>query len=527
MPNQVTTMKRLFDTTCYQLWILAISIGLGLQLQGLASAQATPTEATGTEATGAKSSKTPASSAATEPAPPKETDKEPDKRPNIVVIIADDLGYGETGMMGNDEIPTPNIDALAASGVRCTSGYVTASYCSASRAGLFTGRYQSRFGYEMNPTGKKNLLPEAGLPTSEKTFVKRLNEAGYATGLMGKWHLGTAQAKRPLQRGFDEFYGFLHEGHYYVRGPPYKGVLTMIRDTTIEEGMRVREDNLIRGNYARMDEPNYDADNSVLRGDREIVEADYLTDAITDEAVDFIDKHADKPFCLVVSYNAVHSPLQATDEDLQSLRRIKDDQRRIFAGMLVALDRGVGRVRDALRDRGLTRHTLVVFLSDNGGPTEELTSSNAPLRGGKGSLYEGGMRIPMVWSFPGRLPAGRVEHRPVLSLDIAATALDVAGLPAVEGADGTSMLGWINNPSGDDPHERIYWRMAGGKMAFRLGNWKIVRPKRGEPIELYHLASDVSESRNLVRQQPAKLKELVNRSIAMDSQMAKPIVLPK
>jgi arylsulfatase B len=459
--------------------------------------------------------------------PETDANKKLEKRPNIVVIIADDLGYGETGMMGNDEIPTPHIDALAAAGVRCTSGYVTASYCSASRAGLFTGRYQSRFGYEMNPTGKKNLLPEAGLPTSEKTFVKRLNEAGYATGLMGKWHLGTAEGKRPLQRGFDEFYGFLHEGHYYVDGPPYKGVLTMIRDTSLEKGTRVREDALIRGNYARMDEPDYDADNPLLRGDREIIEADYLTDAITDEAVGFIDKHADKPFCLVVSYNAVHSPMQATDEDLQSLRRIKDDQRRIFAGMLLALDRGVGRVRDSLRERGLTRHTLVVFLSDNGGPTEELTSSNAPLRGGKGSLYEGGIRIPMVWSFPGRLPAGRVENRPVLSLDIAATALDAAGLPAVDGADGTSMLRWINDPSIDHPHEKIYWRMAGGKMAFRSGNWKIVRPKRGEPIELYHLAGDVRESRNLVSQQPAKLKELVNRSNAMDSQMAKPIVLPK
>ncbi len=170
---------------------------------------------------------------------------------------------------------------------------------------------------------------------------------------------------------------------------------------------------------------------------------------------------------------------------------------------------------------------MVVFLSDNGGPTAELTSSNAPLRGGKGSLYEGGIRIPMVWSFPDRLPAGRVEDRPVLSLDIAATALDAAGLPAVEGADGISMLRWINDPSRDPPHKKLYWRMAGGKLAYRSGNWKIVRPKKGEPIELYHLAGDVGESRNLVSQQPAKLKELVNQSIAMDSEMAEPIVLPK
>ncbi len=416
-PHQATaksyqdkSMKRFFENIRRPFWILAISIGLGLQLQGLSSAQDGDAESIqGPEPQ-------------TEIAD-KVTNKEPDKRPNIVVIIADDLGYGETGMMGNDEIPTPNIDALAAAGVRCTSGYVTASYCSSSRAGLFTGRYQSRFGYEMNPTGKRNLHPEAGLPTTETTFVKRLSEAGYATGLVGKWHLGTVESKHPLRRGFDEFYGFLHEGHYYVPGPPYKKVLTMIRDSSLEEGKRVREQNLIRGNYARMSEPKYDEDNPILRGQEEVVEADYLTDAITNEAVEFIDKHSSKPFCLVVSYNAVHSPMQAKTDDIEALRRIKDVQRRIFAGMLTALDQGVGRVRDALKEQGLTRRTMVVFLSDNGGPTAELTSSNAPLRGGKGSLYEGGIRVPMVWSFPGRLPAGRVEDRPVLSLDIAATAL--------------------------------------------------------------------------------------------------------
>ena len=448
-----------------------------------------------------------------------------DKRPNIVVIIADDLGYGETGMMGNDEIPTPHIDALAASGVRCTSGYVTASYCSASRAGLITGRYQSRFGYEMNPTGKRNLLPEAGLPVSETTFVKRLRESGYATGLVGKWHLGTVEAKRPTRRGFEQFYGFLHEGHYYVAGPPYEGVLTMIRDTSLEKGERVREEDLIRGNYARMSEPAYDDDNPILRGDEEIVEADYLTDAITDEAVEFINEHADRPFCLVVSYNAVHSPMQATSEDVEALRRIKDVQRRIFAGMLTAMDRGVGRVRDSLEAKELTRMTLVVFISDNGGPTEELTSSNAPLRGGKGSLYEGGIRVPMVWSLPGRLPAGRVENRPVISLDIAATALDLADLPADPSIDGKSLLRWIDSPLREYVHEKLFWRMSGGKMAFRVGNWKIVRPRRGQPMELYHLAGDLSESRNLASQQPEKLKELVNQYLAMESQMPDPIQL--
>ena len=455
------------------------------------------------------------------------TESAVEKRPNIMVIIADDLGYGETGMMGNDEIPTPHIDALAKDGLRCTSAYVTSSYCSPSRAAIYTGRYQSRFGYEMNPTGKRNLHEVAGLPETETTFVKRLSKAGYRTGLIGKWHLGTVKTKHPLQRGFDEFYGFLHEGHFYVPGPPYEGVVTMIRDTSVEKGQRVRDGNLIRGNYAPISEPGYDDDNPLYRGDKEIEEANYLADAISDEATAFITDHADKPFCLVVSYGAVHSPMQAKTDDIQALRRIKDIQRRIFAGMLTSLDRGVGRIREQLQEQSLTRNTMVVFVSDNGGPTAELTSSNAPLRGGKGSLYEGGIRIPMIWSYPGKIPSGRSEDRPVLSLDIAATALDAAGLPAVKEADGRSLLQWINDPSQDDPHEVLFWRMSGGKIACRVGNWKIVRPKQGKPFELYHLAGDAPESRNLANEHPEKMRELINRLSAIESEMMEPIVLPK
>lgn len=454
-------------------------------------------------------------------------------RANVVIIIADDLGYGETGMMGNHEIPTPNIDRLAADGVRCTAGYVTASYCSPSRAGIITGRYQSRFGYDINPTGERNLLPEAGLPDGETTFVARMAEAGYTTGLVGKWHLGASAAKHPLARGFEHFYGFLHEGHYYVPGPPYRNVLTMIRDTSLPKGDRERSGNLIRGNYTPISEPAYDAGNPMLRGEEEIVEHEYLTDAISDEAVKFIKNNAEAPFLLVVSYNAVHSPMQARKDDLESLKRIDDIQRRIFAGMLVALDRGVGVVRKALSENGLTRRTLVVFVSDNGGPTAELTSSNEPLRGGKGSLYEGGIRVPMVWTMPDRLPAGRTESRPVLSLDIAATALDLAGLgeaarqaPGVA-ADGVSLFDWIDDGSREHPHQDLFWRMPNGKMAFRSGNWKIVRPGDDAPVELYHLASDLSEQRNLAAEHPERLGELIQKWKSMNQQMAEPIRLGK
>lgn len=453
--------------------------------------------------------------------------EQPQRTPNVVVIIADDLGYGETGMMGNHEIPTPHIDSLATDGVRCTAGYVTASYCSPSRAGMVTGRYQARFGYDFNPTGKRNLDPKAGLPETETTFVSRLADAGYATGMVGKWHLGGTPPKHPLRYGFDHFYGFLHEGHFYVPGPPYENVLTMVRDSSLEEGQRVREGDLIRGNYARMSEPPYDADNPVLRGETEIVENDYLTDAISNEAVDFINSNKDAPFCLMVAYGAVHSPMQATHEDLAGLARIEDDQRRIFAGMLIALDRGVGKIRDAIAEHSLTRKTLIVFVSDNGGPTAELTSSNLPLRGGKGSLYEGGIRVPMTWTMPDTLPAGRVEDRPVLSLDIAATALDLAGLDEDPAADGKSILDWIDDPLRKDPHQDLFWRMPNGRIALRSGNWKIVRPNRKSPIELYHLASDAGEKRNLASEQPQMLGKLIGRWHALNAEMAEPIVLSK
>lgn len=447
------------------------------------------------------------------------------QRTNFVIFIADDLGYAEAGPEGRRDISTPAIDALAADGVRCTAGYVSSSYCSPSRAGLFTGRYQSRFGYDQNPTGKKNLNPAAGLPETETTFVTRLQDAGYATSLVGKWHLGTSKNKVPTARGFDEFFGFLHEGHSYVPGPPFNEVLSMFRDKSLADGERVREGNVIRGNYAPINEPDYDADNPLLKSDDDgelspVEVATYFTDAITHEAVDFIERKHDEPFCLVVSYSAVHSPMQALLRDLAKTPGIEDDQRRIFAGMLVAMDRSIGGVRNALIEHELASSTMVAFVSDNGGPTRELTSSNAPLRGEKGSLYEGGVRVPMIWSYPGEFPEGVVEDRVVLSLDIGATALDYAGVSIPDNFDGKSVRGFFDSADRSPLHDRVYWRMQRGKAAYRSGNWKIVRPKAGKPFELYHLAGDISESTNLAGEQPEQLRKLVNQWSAMESQMA-------
>jgi len=433
----------------------------------------------------------------------------------MVLLLADDLGYGETGCQGNEEIPTPNIDSIAANGVRFTAGYVTASYCSPSRAGLLTGRYQTRFGYERNPIGAANEDPAVGLPPSERTLAQHLHDAGYATALIGKWHLGASAAYHPLRRGFDEFFGFLHEGHFYVP-PPYRGVTTWLRRRRLPGGGTGRwiGDDRIYTTHMGHDEPPYDADNPILRGGQPVVENAYLTDAFTREAVDFIDRHRRQPFFLYVAYNAVHSPMQAQDACIERFGHIKDIHRRIFAAMLSSLDDGVGAILRKLRDEGLEENTLVFFLSDNGGPTRELTSSNLPLRGGKGDVYEGGLRVPFLLQWKGHVPPGRVYRRPVIALDIFATAAAAAGAPVPDGLsiDGVDLLPYLNGRRADRPHDVLFWRM-NPRAALRVGDWKLVRNPRGNAgsaWQLYNLAEDQSESQDLAESEPDRVRQLLH-----------------
>ncbi|MDH3585340.1 MAG: sulfatase-like hydrolase/transferase, partial [Phycisphaerae bacterium] len=246
-------------------------------------------------------------------------------RPNIVILLADDLGYGELGCQGNRQIPTPHIDALAAEGIRFTAAYVTASNCSPSRAGLLTGRFPTRFGHEFNPTGASNEDPAAGLPPGERTLADVLQDAGYATSLVGKWHLGGTARYHPQRRGFEEFFGFLHEGHFFVP-PPWEGVTTMLRRRALPDGGLGRwispDSRLVLSTHMGNDEPPYDANNPILRGGQPVTETAYFTDAITRESVDFIDRHADRPFLLLVAYNAVHSPLQGADAYMRKFDHI-------------------------------------------------------------------------------------------------------------------------------------------------------------------------------------------------------------
>ena len=424
------------------------------------------------------------------------------KRPNVVLIVADDLGYADLGFQGGKDIPTPNLDGLAAGGVRCSSGYVSGPYCSPTRAGLLTGRYQQRFGHEFNPGEARR--DDVGLPLSQTTLADRLKAAGYATGLVGKWHLGWVPKFQPQKRGFDEFFGFLGGGHTYFAGES--------------------ED--------------------IYRGTDPVKESAYLTDAIGREAVAFIDRHKGRPFFLEVAFNAVHTPMDATDDRLARFASIPDKTRRTYAAMLSALDDAAGAVLAKLREAGLEEDTLIVFISDNGGPTMLGTtingSRNDPLRGSKRTTLEGGIRVPFVLSWKGKLPAGKVYDQPVIQLDVLPTALAAAGVPVKSGweLDGVDLIPHLTGQQGKSPHDTLFWRL-GGQAAVRRGDWKLVRydstvdtpGARSEagakaplsPFRLYNLNDDIGEAHDRSADYPDKAHELLTAWEDWSHELARPL----
>ncbi len=403
--------------------------------------------------------------------------------PNIVVILADDLGYADLGCQGAKDIRTPNVDSLAKSGIRFTNGYVSCPVCSPTRAGLMTGRYQQRFGHEFNPG--PNPAPNFGLPVTEATLAERLRKAGYATGIMGKWHLGFDPPRQPLQRGFDEFFGFLAGAHGYL-----------------ETG---------------------EGRNSIRRANEDANLSGYLTDALGRESVAFIDRHKDQPFFLYLPFNAIHTPMQATEKYEQRFASIADKKRRTMAGMLSALDDNVGLVLKKLADEKLDERTLIFFLSDNGGPTAGNGSRNDPLRGFKGQVLEGGIRIPFIVRWKGQLPAGKVCDEPVISLDIHPTCLAVAGykgeIPKDKPLDGVNLLPYLRGEKTGAPHDVLYWRF-GPQAAIRRGAYKLVRMKEGDG--LYDLANDVGEAKDLSKARPEILRKLAEAYEKWDAQLMAP-----
>ena len=412
------------------------------------------------------------------------------EKPNILVIVSDDQGYADLGFQGCKDIPTPHLDRLAREGLRCTSGYASHPFCSPTRAGLMTGRYQQRFGHETNPFYDPQDHRE-GLPLSEKLLPVFLREAGYVTGWIGKWHLGAAPEFSPLKRGFMETFGFIGGGHHY------QGWAT---NRAIEYNVPIE------------------------RNGRPVEVTNHLTLAFGAEAAAFIRRHQTQPWFLYLAFNAPHTPHEPTAERLAQFASISNPKRRAYAAQVSLLDDAAGEALAALRATAQDNRTLVFFFSDNGGPVGPIGngSNNDPLREGKGSVYEGGVRVPFVVSWQGRLPAGRTYDQPVSTLDVFATALACAGVPMPTDRkyDSVNLLPFLGGKGAGAPHDRLFWR-SGPKSAVREGAQKLVR-QTAQPDQLYNLAGDLREAKDLAAAQPTNSQHLAGVLSSWDKELAPP-----
>lgn len=408
-------------------------------------------------------------------------------KPNIIVFMADDMGYADAGFTGAKDIQTPNLDELAAAGVIFQQGYVNHAFCGPSRAALLSGRYPYRFGFETNPAYDP-ANPHMGISPDEKLFPERLQEAGYVTGVVGKWHLGAAAPFHPNNRGFDYFYGFLGGGHDYFR---------------IDLTKKVWEAYL----------------QGLVRNDKPAGFEGYLTTALSRDAAKFVEDNKDNPFFLFVSYNAPHMPLQAPEEDIARYAHIDDKKRRVYAAMVDVMDSGIGEVVDALKSNGIFKNTLIFFLSDNGGPQSSASnptkgngSSNIPFRGGKGNFYDGGVHVPFIACWPSKIPSGSTYEYPVNSLDIARTAVEVGGADATAGPsmEGVDLIPFILGHKKGAPHEAIFWRGGNGIVwsVLTADGTKHVKDKDSKKPELFYLPDDISETTDILSQQPERAAEL-------------------
>jgi arylsulfatase A-like enzyme len=414
-------------------------------------------------------------------------------RPNVVILFADDMNYaGPSCYGGRWGLETPHIDRLAKEGVRCTDAYVSAPTCGPSRAGLITGRHQCRFGHEFNSPRKEGI----GLPLTEETIGDRMRALGYHTGLIGKWHLGGDETcgadYHPLKRGFDEFFGFYGSMVWFYRS------------------------------------------NHIFRGTEQVKDPGYLTDVLARESCDFIRRHRERPFLLYTAFNAVHTPLEATEEDFAAVSRLdfsafqNQEKAKTRAAMLLALDRAVGLIMETLKTEGLDENTFVIFTNDNGD-----YNGNGPFSGGKGQVSEGGIRVPFLLRWKGRLPAGVDYGEMVSTLDILPTAVVAGGgkIDADWKLDGVDLTEYLAGNKQGRPHERLYWRI-GQERAIREGPWKIrfnggsgygYKPKPGEAHwALYNVENDPGERHDLKEQEPARFSELKDQYDRWNQQLHKP-----
>lgn len=463
-------------------------------------------------------------------------------RPNVILILADDLGASDLSCYGNKVVSTPNIDGIGKEGVRFTEGYISSPVCSPSRAGLLTGRYQQRFGHEFQPNHRylKNMaeyygfkmLPRfrpltpikeldvpntedrlrQGLPPSEITLADMLKKYDYSTAIIGKWHLGAADFAKPCARGFDYQYGFYEAFTLYAPQEDKNIVSTHIGRDYIDQHEWLTADGRT-GNCA------------ILRNCCEAKEENkYLTDKLTDEAISYIDRSRSAPYFLYLPFNAPHAPLQATKHYYDMYANIKDPVKRTYAAMIKNLDDQVGRLLKHVDSLGETDNTVIIFLSDNGGVDYNGTTDNAPFKGGKFTNFEGGIRVPFMMKWKGKIKPGVVYNNPVISLDIFATLVSAIGmeLPTDRKYDGVNLIPYINGDNAAAPHAALFWRSDFNK-AIRKGDWKLVINEYDNNNQLYNIKDDKGEHFNLYALKPKIAEGLLKDLNEWEKEMIKPL----
>lgn len=422
--------------------------------------------------------------------------------PNVIIILADDLGYADVGFNGCKDIPTPQIDKIAKEGVKFTNAYVSYAVCGPSRAGLITGRYQDRFGFGRNPLFAPND-PKMGLPLTEETLAEALKKADYKSIALGKWHLGAHETLKPLHRGFDSFYGFLSGGHQY-----FPELLTLQDEFEVKA--------------------QYDAyKTKLLKDETRVEETEYLTDALSREAVNYIETYKEQQFFMYLAYNAPHAPLQAPEKYLKRFDTIKNTKRKTYAAMVSAIDDGVGKILKKLDELNLSENTMIFFLSDNGGPEIKNGSDNGILRGGKGDLLEGGIRVPFAVKWPKKIPKGEVYNDAIISLDIFSTIISQTEktITPKNDLDGVNLIPYLIGKKTKPPHDYIFWRKFDrSNYALRnaAGDKIIIKNKK---VKLFNLIDNIQEDPNLTKQNNVLSNELKKQFDNWNYQMIDPVFL--
>lgn len=459
-----------------------------------------------------------------QPGPTQATTPPEARPPNIILIVADDMGHNDVSLDGggvaDGTVPTPNINAIARDGIHFTSGYAGNGTCAPSRAMLMTGRYSTRFGFEFTPAGaafmrrihrynqesesernaiyyheREEQMPDTsqlGLPESEITIAELLKKQGYRTLMLGKWHLGEEPHMQPHNRGFDEWLGFLRGASLYAHKDNPEVVGARLEANAIDEFLWANIPYAVQFN-----------------GSQHFAGRGYLTEYLTDEAIAAIEANRHRPFFMYLAHFAPHNPLQATREDYEALSHIEDRTERVYAAMIRALDREVGRILDTLKKLGLEDNTLVIFTGDNGGAHYiGLPEINQPYRGWKSTFFEGGIKVPFYLRWPAAIERSSVDDRPVIHADLFTTIARAAGAPlpqdrVIDGVDLLSRTGDEQNAT----HDALFWHQGHYSVVIADG-WKLQRAERPDKVWLFHLDKDPTEQRNLADRHPDKVREL-------------------